>query len=78
MYIVIKVKNKRGKIRMDKNVEILHTHTHTHTHTGTLAKNIKNILIYIKDRNICSILTNIVSVPNFAVFCFCLKHKVRI
>ena len=37
MYIVIKVKNKRGKIRMDKNVEILHTHTHT----GTLAKNIK-------------------------------------
>lgn len=73
MYIVIKVKNKRGKIRMDKNVEIL-----LHTHTGTLAKNIKNILIYIKDRNICSILTNIVSVPNFAVFCFCLKHKVRI
>lgn len=36
MYIVIKVKNKRGKIRMDKNVEIL-----LHTHTGTLAKNIK-------------------------------------
>ena len=75
MYIVIKVKNKRGKIRMDKNVEIL---LHTHTHTGTLAKNIKNILIYIKDRNICSILTNIVSIPNFAVFCFYLKHKVRI
>ena len=38
MYIVIKVKNKRDKIRMNKNVEILHT---THTHTGTLVKNIK-------------------------------------
>ena len=28
-----KRKIKRGKIKMDRNIEILHTHTHTHTHT---------------------------------------------
>ena len=41
MYIVIKVKNKRGKIRMDKNVEILRAHT------GSLVKYKKYFKEYV-------------------------------